>query len=121
MSNAEQLRCDAEGHCITCSDEAVPLRVVALTPALGVALCEDALGRCREVLIGLLDDVVPGEVVLVHAGAALARGAVGLEPGELAAGEASPDEVTRGAAAAGVESLASASPNPRAQAREVGA
>ena len=33
-------RCDAEGHCITCSDEALPMRVVAVDAALGTALCD---------------------------------------------------------------------------------
>lgn len=66
-------RCDAEGHCITCSDEGIPMRVIATQPALGLALCEDAAGRRTEVLSGIIDDVVPGDFVLVHAGAALAR------------------------------------------------
>ncbi len=75
---------DAEGHCITCSDEGIPLRVVAVTPATGLALCEDAAGRRTEVLTGLLEGVVPGEVVLVHAGAALARMSGGTPLGGLA-------------------------------------
>lgn len=66
-------RCDAEGHCITCSDEGIPMRVIATQPALGLALCEDAAGRRTEILSGIIDDVVPGDFVLVHAGAALAR------------------------------------------------
>lgn len=79
-------RCDAEGHCITCSDEAIPMRVVELLAGSGVALCE-VLGEGgggeaggagggnerAEVLIGLVDGVATGDVVLVHAGAALVR------------------------------------------------
>lgn len=91
-SREDALRCDAEGHCITCSDEAIPMRVVEILADGDVALCEalpeDGVGETgriggpggpdgpdarAEVLIGLLDGVVPGEVVLVHAGAALAR------------------------------------------------
>jgi hydrogenase expression/formation protein HypC len=69
----ERLRCDAKGHCITCSDEGVPLRVLEVFSASGTALCEDEAGRRSEVLTGLLEDLVPGEFVLVHAGAALVR------------------------------------------------
>jgi hydrogenase maturation factor len=49
------------------------MRVVELLPDGDVALCEDDIDRRAEVLIGILDDVVPGEFVLVHAGTALAR------------------------------------------------
>lgn len=77
-------RCDAEGHCITCSDEAIPMRVVEILVDGSVAICEaldeapaesGAAGTTAhvEVLIGLLDGVAPGDLVLVHAGAALAR------------------------------------------------
>lgn len=76
-------RCDAEGHCITCSDEAIPMRIVELLPGGGVALCEvlgeggggavGGAGERAEVLIGLVDGVATGDVVLVHAGAALVR------------------------------------------------
>lgn len=76
-------RCDAEGHCITCSDEAIPMRIVELLPGGSVALCEvlgeggggavGGAGERAEVLIGLVDGVATGDVVLVHAGAALVR------------------------------------------------
>jgi hydrogenase maturation factor len=59
--------CD-EYHCITCGDEAVPLRVVALRPD-GVVLCEGDV----EVMTDLVGDVEAGEHLLVHAGVALAR------------------------------------------------
>lgn len=80
----DRLRCDVEGHCITCSDEGVPLRVRAIFPAVGTALCEDAVGSGTEVLTGLIEDLRPGEVVLVHAGAALAKLEVGTPIGMLA-------------------------------------
>ena len=64
-------------HCVTCSDEAVPMRVVALMDgvegAAAVALCEDESGRRRDVLVGLVDHARPGDRLLVHAGAALRR------------------------------------------------
>jgi hypothetical protein len=59
--------CD-ESHCITCSDEAVPLRVLEVRDD-GTALCEGDV----EVMIDLLGAVVRDEALLVHAGVALAR------------------------------------------------
>jgi hypothetical protein len=59
--------CD-DGHCITCSDEGVPLRVLE---TIG-----DRLARCEgdvEVMTDLVGDVGPGDELLVHAGVALAR------------------------------------------------
>jgi hydrogenase maturation factor len=58
--------CD-DGHCVTCSDEALPLRV---TERRGVAtvLCEDV-----EVMTDLVGEVDVGDVLLVHAGVAIAR------------------------------------------------
>jgi hydrogenase expression/formation protein HypC len=61
------MSCD-ENHCVTCSDEAVPLRVVALRGE-GVALCEGEV----EVMTDLVGEVSAGEELLVHAGVALAR------------------------------------------------
>jgi hydrogenase maturation factor len=52
-------------HCVTCSDEAVPLRVEAVR-ADGTALCEGV-----EVMTDLVGRLEPGDVVLVHAGVAL--------------------------------------------------
>jgi hydrogenase maturation factor len=59
-------------HCVTCSDEGVPMRVLA--PAgEGLALCEDARGSTVEVMTALVGPVAAGERVLVHAGTALVR------------------------------------------------
>jgi hydrogenase maturation factor len=63
-------------HCITCSDEGVPMRVLKLDPARGVALCEDEGGQRATVETALVDAVAPGDDLLVHAGVALIR----LEP-----------------------------------------
>jgi hydrogenase maturation factor len=61
------MSCD-EHHCVTCSDEAVPMRVVEVR-ADGTALCGDG----AEVMTELVGVVEPGDELLVHAGAAIAR------------------------------------------------
>jgi hydrogenase maturation factor len=55
-------------HCVTCSDEAVPLRVVDVLPG-GLALC----GGDVEVMVDLVGEVAAGETLLVHAGVAIAK------------------------------------------------
>ncbi len=62
---------DAEGHCITCSDEAIPARVLRIDQNTGVAFVtiEDAT---EEVDITMIDDIVEGDVILVHGGVAIA-------------------------------------------------
>ena len=59
-------------HCITCGDEGVAMRVVAVDEARGLALCEPDEGPRSTVEIGLVD-ALPGDRLLVHAGTALAR------------------------------------------------
>jgi hydrogenase maturation factor len=59
-----ETRCDAN-HCITCSDEAVPLRVLDVRD--GIAVCEGDV----EVMTDLVGRLTAGDVVLVHAGVAL--------------------------------------------------
>jgi hydrogenase maturation factor len=54
-----------DDHCVTCSDEALPLRVEEVRGD-GTALCEGV-----EVMTDLVAPVEPGDVVLVHAGVAL--------------------------------------------------
>ncbi len=56
-------------HCVTCSDEGAPMRVVRVDER-GLALCEDACGKRYTVEIALVD-AEPGDQVLVHAGVAL--------------------------------------------------
>jgi len=58
--------CD-EHHCATCADEAVPLRVNEVRGD-GTALCEGV-----EVMVDLVAPVQEGDVLLVHAGVALAK------------------------------------------------
>jgi hydrogenase expression/formation protein HypC len=60
--------CD-EQHCTTCADEAVALRVNEVRGD-GTALCEGV-----EVMTDLVAPVRDGDVLLVHAGVALAKAA----------------------------------------------
>lgn len=70
--------CDDPHHCVTCSDEGVAMRVVAVDEARGLALCAAAGGERSSVEIALVGDVAPGDALLVHAGTALAL----LDPAE---------------------------------------
>ncbi len=65
--------CRVEEGCITCGDEAHPMRVLSVDEAGSLALCAGDDGLAGEVEVGLVDSVVPGDVVLVHAAVALTR------------------------------------------------
>ena len=68
------MTCEDPYHCITCGDDGVRMRVLAVDEARGLALCETADGAGREsVEIALVAPVAPGDALLVHAGTALAR------------------------------------------------
>jgi hydrogenase maturation factor len=67
--------CDALHGCITCSDEAVAMRVRRVDTERGLALCEDGEGRSSTVEIALVDPVAAGDELLVHAGTAIGRAA----------------------------------------------
>ena len=60
------------GHCITCSDEAIPLRVLRVDDERGLALCEDASGEHTTIEVALIGPVAPGDGLLAHAGTAIA-------------------------------------------------
>ena len=62
-----------DGHCITCSDEGVPMRVVAIDDERCLALCADADGARHTVETALVAPIGPDDDVLVHAGVALVR------------------------------------------------
>lgn len=62
---------DAEGHCITCSDEAVAVKVLQVEQESGLALVE-VEGQTEEVDITLVEQVAPGDMLLVHGGVAIA-------------------------------------------------
>jgi hydrogenase maturation factor len=63
----------AAHHCITCGDDGVPVEVVRTDEVRGLALCAHEDGSRETVETALVDPVVPGDVLLVHAGTALAR------------------------------------------------
>ena len=63
-------------HCITCGDDGVPMTVVRIDDDRGLALCQHRDGARETVETALVEPVAPGDVLLVHAGTALAR----LEP-----------------------------------------
>ena len=67
------MTCEDPYHCITCGDDGVEMRVVAVDDARGLALCEAAGGARESVEIALVDAVAPGDALLVHAGTALAK------------------------------------------------
>lgn len=67
--------CVAAHGCLTCGDVAVTMRIVDIDLARGLALCADAQGERSSVEIALVEPVVLGEWLLVHAGTALGRGA----------------------------------------------
>ncbi len=58
--------------CVTCSDRAVDMTVIALTAELALATCVDEDGGISEVDLGLVDDITLGTRLLVHAGTAIA-------------------------------------------------
>jgi hydrogenase maturation factor len=64
---------DAEHHCISCSDEGVEMRVVAIDAERALALCVDAGGARHSVEIDLVAPLAVGDGVLVHAAVALVR------------------------------------------------
>jgi hydrogenase maturation factor len=67
-------------HCITCGDQGIPMRVIALEGA-GLALCADVAADAEPgstVDVQLVGAVAPGDLVLVHAGVALVHLGVGV-------------------------------------------
>lgn len=67
------MSCVDPHHCVTCGDDGVPMAVVAVDEARGLALCEQAGGARSSVEIALVAPVAPGDVLLVHAGTALTQ------------------------------------------------
>ena len=64
--------CPPGSHCVTCSDEGLPMRVLALA-ADGLARCVDDDGHETEVEVALVGPLAVGDHVLVHGGTALLR------------------------------------------------
>lgn len=68
-------------HCITCADDGDRMTIVRVDAERGLALCtSDDTGVRATIETALVEPVLPGERVLVHAGAAIAR----LGPGDAA-------------------------------------
>lgn len=70
IRNAASCELDAEGHCITCSDEALPATVLHVDSEKGLALVT-VQDTTEEIDITLVESVVPGDLVLVHGGVAI--------------------------------------------------
>ncbi len=71
-SQSVHTSCGIDGHCITCSDEAVTVKVVSVDETTGMALVavEDVT---EEVDVTLIDTVKIGDSILVHGGVAIAH------------------------------------------------
>jgi hydrogenase maturation factor len=65
--------CDHGGSCITCGDEAIRMTVVRIDADRELALCAAEGDRRTTVEIALVQPVSAGDVLLVHAGTAIAR------------------------------------------------
>lgn len=63
----------APERCITCSDEGLPMRILALAGGSGQAVCLDEDGAEQSVAIDLVEPVAVGDDILVHAGVAIAH------------------------------------------------
>lgn len=65
----------ADGYCATCSDEALQARVLRIDQETGLALVEVMAEEMRteEIDITLVENVVPGDLLLVHGGVAIAN------------------------------------------------
>ena len=57
------MSCQDPHHCITCGDDGVPMRVLRVDEARGLALCEDEQGGRSSVEIALVAPVAPGDVL----------------------------------------------------------
>jgi len=58
---------------VTCSDEALPAKVLRVDQETGLALVM-VKDTTEEIDITLVDDVVPGDILLVHGGVAIGHG-----------------------------------------------
>jgi hydrogenase maturation factor len=67
-----ELTCGSH-HCITCGDDGDPMTVLRVDAERGLALCSAPDGARATVETALVEPVVPGQRLLVHAGTAIAR------------------------------------------------
>jgi hypothetical protein len=63
---------DAHGHCVTCSDEALPVSVLCIDKEARLALVS-VKDTTEEIDISLVEDVAPGDMLLAHGGVAIGR------------------------------------------------
>jgi hydrogenase maturation factor len=70
-ARANETAC-GDGHCITCADEAVAMTVLQVDGERELALAQAADGLRRSVETALVGAVAVGDVLLVHAGTAIA-------------------------------------------------
>jgi hydrogenase maturation factor len=73
MMSAESPNCDHAAACITCGDEASEMRIVLIDRERELALCRAEDGSRSSVEIALVEPVSEGDVLLVHAGTAIAH------------------------------------------------
>ena len=59
-------------HCVTCSDEALACTVLSVDEANGLAVVS-IQSTTTQIDVSLVDAVLPGDVLLVHGGVALAH------------------------------------------------
>ena len=60
-----------DGHCLTCSDEALPVKVLHVNQGTELALVA-VDEKTEEVDISLVEDVAAGDMLLAHGGVAIA-------------------------------------------------
>lgn len=67
--NAQAYACqrDADQHCLTCSDEMIPVRVIRIDQDTGLALVEVG-NQVEEIDITLVEDIFLGDLLLAHGG-----------------------------------------------------
>ena len=72
--NAQAYACqhDADHHCLTCSDEIIPVRVIRIDQDTGLALVEVS-NQVEEIDITLVEDISLGDLLLAHGGVAIGR------------------------------------------------
>ena len=80
ITPASEARCELgadgmRGHCVTCSDEALTACVLRVDQETGLALVEIVAEKhtTEEIDITLVESVVPGDLLLVHGGVAIAN------------------------------------------------
>jgi hydrogenase maturation factor len=75
LSPKGQVSCswsDHDGHCLTCSDEAMPVKVLSIDQETGLAMVAVS-DLTEEIDITLVEDVTRGDILLAHGGVAIAR------------------------------------------------